>query len=143
MQINDRITITRTSVCAGDSVNAPNAYDLEYNSETTFKDLMPQIIKYLPKQPDSLWSILYNDKYLAFIACDSDKTISIDIIQPGLKISEIFDPDLNGTKKGLFCRYSCRYEYNDKYDKNMSIVNIKNIIMDSVFDINNKKLALA
>lgn len=113
--MKDIIRITRTSVCAGDSVTAPNEAYLE--SEQTLSSLLKEVADYLPRisdMSDLMWLIIdkSTNKTLAFITYDGSNV-------------PIFDIVLDVVPTEIFCRHYYRYEFRGKYSDDLSIMDIK------------------
>lgn len=119
----NKIRIIRDSVCAGDDITAPHETYFEIMPWQTLKAWLEQFKDYLPKQPDAIWTIRADDeKPLAFMTCDENRTPTIDTLHPYKLMSEI-------NMQFIQCRHTCRYEYKNKYPDTMSLIEIKDDLM--------------
>ncbi len=120
--MQDKIRVTRDSVCAGDSIAAPHETYLDYMPWQTLSSWLNQLKEYLPKQPDILWAISTNNKDIAFITCDENSKPIIDVIHPYASMAEL-------NLQSIRCNHFYRHDFKDKYPNTMSMFEIKDDLL--------------
>ena len=94
-----RIHVERESVCMGDDCNAPNARDLEYETNELLSEFMDSVARYVPTMENVVWSVVASQgQAIAYLIFDEDASYKYELAIPDMKVSEL-------AEKRIYCRY--------------------------------------
>lgn len=94
----NKIHAERDSVCMGDDCNAPNAKDLDYETNELLSSFMDSVANYVPHMKDVVWNVVCKDRTIAYLNFDENADYKYKLLIPDMKVSELDD-------KKIYCIY--------------------------------------
>lgn len=103
----NKIGAERDSVAAGDDINAPHSQDIPWGVDDTLSEFLYQLSYYVPDMSDVVWSVSYEDGILGYLATDSERNYTTDLLIKNVKVSASKISD-------VYCSYYYRGFFGDE-----------------------------